>query len=193
MKVNKNIIFFIILFGSSIAFSQDTGGHLCGSPPGENTVYCILRFEVLDKETHTPVRGATIRITGNQRAPENKWQVNRLGIGVLVATDQRCFDEESLVEVTHPDYGFEKISISKLDLKQAEMTRRIYLEGHNHNWTFLNALPSMNELIDKIGRRRYSVGVNQVPLAPGVPGVMSPNYAPPVLEYTIEMTRIAER
>ena len=89
----------------------------------------------------------------------------------------------------YPPYRFYSKTIDRYYLKSEEDERRIYLEGHRHNWTDMNQIPSTQELINKIRDKRYQVGVEKISSGYGFDWL---NYAPACFEYEIELDRIGD-
>ncbi len=179
------LVISALSFHAAAALSQYDGGMLCGgegSPP-----YWLLRFEVVDQDTHAPIPGARIRIREQPDGFEMVWSADREGVAVLVASDPRCIPGVVSLEITHPLYAYHEEEIVQWDLVTGEDERRILLDGHMHNWTDENALPSTQELIDKVRARRYRVGVRQVPTEYGF---SMQNYAPALYEYAVELARV---
>ena len=99
---HPNILFCIILIVSN-AFCQDDGGMLCWA---EDVVpIWILRYEIIDQDSHTPVSYANIEISDGGRVVHT-WSANRNGVAVLVITDPNCLPYEGTVEITARNYRY---------------------------------------------------------------------------------------
>lgn len=184
----KNIItilsVFLMLAVSESGFCQDDGGMLCGTE--QQKPVWILRFEVVDAESHSPIPHATIKTSGRGEH-EMTWHADRRGIAVLVVSNERCIPSSGTLEVTARRYRYHTEQIERYSFSEREDNRRIFLEGHRHNWTDFNQFPSTQELIDKVRAGRYRVGVDRVSSGMGFDWI---NYAPALFEYRIEMERI---
>jgi hypothetical protein len=175
-----SVLYLFVLSISSI-YAQRDGGMLCG---GEDEIpIWILRFEVVDAETHSPIQGAEIRIRNlNDRGMT--WHVNRSGVGILIVTQPQCIPGIGSIEIRAPKYEYVKYDIEQDYFFSNNSKKRIYLEGHRHNWTSGDEVPETSEIIDKITRNRYEVGVHDINTGLGF---SMPNYAPGCFEYEIEM------
>jgi hypothetical protein len=181
----KNTVLFLFLLISNFPVSsQDSEGMFCGLE-GEKPIW-ILRFELIDAETHSSIRNATIEITG-EYGNEMKWPAHRDGFTILIVTDPKCIPYDGQIEITSPDYRFFQQTIKRRYFESEEDDKRIYLEGHDHNWTDMNELPETQEIFDKIRDKDYRVGVREVSY--GSSWKLT-NYAPACFEYEIEMERI---
>ena len=168
----------------TVVFCQDDGGMLCGGED-EKPIW-ILRFKILDSETHYPIRHANIEVS-NDRGDAMKWKANSEGIAVLVITTPNCLPYEGKFEITSKNYRFYQESFERNYFQSGEDNNRIYLEGHRHNWTDMNQIPETQELINKISRKQYQVGIKKISSGHGFDWV---NYAPACFEYEIELDRI---
>ena len=175
---------FVALLLSNSAFSQDNDGMLCGTER-EKPVW-ILRFEIVDMDSHAPIRHATIKTIGS-RGRTMTWPSDRQGISVLVCTDERCIPSSGFLEVAARGYRYHREKMERYAFQSLEANRRILLAGHRHNWTDLNRLPSIQEIMDKVKARQYRVGVHKIPSGMGFDWI---NYAPALFEFRIEMERI---
>ena len=181
MKIHSHIV-LLVLVCLSVCYGQDDGGNLCGPEPEESghPPYWILRFEIIDSESHSPISGARVKIKDDGGNYGYSWNADNDGIAVLVVSDPRCIPSSGQIEFTFQDYKYHKQEIQQWDFVERENTRRIYLEGHRHNWTGMNQVPTTQEIIDKIRANRYQVGVRT-----------TENYgAPALFEYVIEMKRL---
>lgn len=171
---------------ASMAFGQDDGGMLCGSE--DQIPVWVLRFEIIDYDTHLPIPFATIKTVDDGEGTIS-WETNRDGIGVLVATTESCLPSQGALEITAEDYRYHSEQINRDYFEENEDDKRIFLEGHRHNWTDMNQIPSTKELIDKVIAKRYEVGVKRIDSGMGF---VLPNYAPACFEYKIELERIGD-
>jgi len=179
------VLFLTLLITSSL-YCLNSGGILCG---GEDEVpIWILRFKIIDRETHQPVKYSTIEIFKN-KGDGMKWKADYNGVAVLVVTNPNCLPNDGTVEITSNNYQYYTQTINRFYFKSEEDELRIYLEGHRHNWTDMNQIPSTQELIDKITAKRYQVGVKEISSGYGFNWV---NYAPACFEYEIEMDRVSD-
>jgi len=180
----------LVLVAAGEASSQ--GGHLCGNGPDEQTVpYWVLRFEILDRDSHTPLAGAAVTVRDDDGGSvQYTWRAGRDGIAVLIAGDRRCIPYSGTIEITAEDYRYATVNYRQSDFADSEDDRRLLLEGHIHQWVDLNALPTTAELFAKIAGRRYRVGVRDVPTEFGF---TMPNQAPALFEYTIQLQRLPTR
>jgi hypothetical protein len=164
--------------------SQDDGGMLCGTE--QQKPILILRFEVVDAESRTPIPGASIKTSGSGEH-EMSWRADSRGVAVLVACDERCIPSSGVLEVTARGYNYHTEQIGRDSFSKQINNRRIFLEGHQHNWTNSSQFPSTQELINKVRAGRYRIGIERIPSGMGFDWI---NYAPSLFEYRIEMTRI---
>ena len=169
-----------------LVFCQDDGGMLCGGED-EKPIW-ILRFKILDSETHYPIRYANIEIS-NDRGDAMHWKANSEGIAVLVVTTPNCLPYDGKFEITSKYYRYYQESFERNYFSSYEDSKRIYLEGHRHNWTDLNQIPETQELINKISRKQYQVGIKKISSGHGFDWV---NYAPACFEYKIELDKIRD-
>lgn len=184
MKTLLTLSFLLVINLQS--FSQDDGGMLCGA---EDVIpIWILRFKIIDSETHQPIKYANVEIYKN-RGDGMKWKADYNGVAVLVITRQDCLPYEGTIEITSNNYRYYTQTIERDFFKSEEDERRIYLEGHRHNWTDMNQVPNNQELINKIRDKRYQVGVKKISSGYGFDWV---NYAPACFEYEIELERISD-
>lgn len=169
---------------------QDQSGNLCGPEPKERIPLWILRFEVLDRDSHAPISNADVTIADSRRENELKVLTDQRGVGVFVISDPNCLpSDRSIIEIIHRRYQYREIEIDRDQLGLEEDDKRILLEGHMHNWTGLDANPDLEELIYKVKARRYRVGIKNVPTEFGF---AMPNYAPALFEYRIEMQHLSD-
>jgi len=180
-KLNSFLFTFIVVFS---AFCQDDGGMLCG---GEDEIpIWILKWSIIDRETHYPISFANVEIFKN-RGDGLKWNSDNNGIAVLVVTSPNCLPFEGTLEITAKNHKYYSQTIDRDYFDDRENEKRIFLDGHPHNWTDFNQIPSTQELIDKIRDNRYKVGVSSFM---DQYGINWPNYAPACFEYEILMERI---
>jgi hypothetical protein len=184
--MKTTIPFFLILIVVNLnVFCQDSEGMFCGLE-GEKPIW-ILRFELIDSETHYPIRDAMISIT-DEYGKEMKWPAHRDGFSILIVTDPVCIPYDGKIEVTSKNYRYHQEPIRRNYFESGEDSKRIYLEGHDHNWTNMKELPETQEIFDKIRDKRYRVGVLEVSY--GCDWRLT-NYAPACFEYSIQMERIS--
>jgi len=188
--IDFTLVLLVVFIYPTKMFGQDSGGNLCGPGIKEVKPSWILRFEILDQETRTPVDRANIKIISEPDSHCISWVSDRKGVAVLIVTDTRCIPDTGTIEITHPEYRYDERKIEKWEFFQNEDERRILLEGHMHNWTYHDAFPSEIELINKVRDRRYRVGVKQVP---SEFGFNWPNYAPALFEYRVELQSLHHR
>jgi hypothetical protein len=166
------------------SFCQEDGGNLChGDDINEKPIW-ILRFNIIDIRTHNPVRYANVEIYSKSRGDGIKWHANKEGVAVFVALDPRCIPDNGTIEISSQNYIYYSQPIDRNYFRQGESDKRIYLEGHHHNWTDYNRIPKTQEIVDKISAKRYQVGVKTIDV-----GYASVNFAPACFEYEIEMER----
>jgi hypothetical protein len=169
---------------------QDQSGNLCGPEPKERIPLWILRFEVLDRDSHAPISNADVTIVDSRRKNELKVLTDQRGVGVFVISDPNCLPpDRGSIEIVHRHYHYRHIEIDREQLRLEEDDKRILLEGHMHNWTGLDANPDGDELIYKVKARQYRVGVKNVSTEFGF---AMPNYAPALFEYRIEMQHLSD-
>lgn len=183
----KLITLIIFLLMTSPLYCQEDGGFLCLTSNDYETPIWILRFKIIDRETHSPVRYANVEIFSNNRDDGFRWHANREGVAVFMAADPSCIPYEGTIEITSPDYRYQRISIDRYYFDSEEDDRRIYLEGHRHNWTSGDEIPEPQEICDKISAKRYQVGVKTIYTHYGINMV---NFAPACFEYEIELDRV---
>jgi len=174
----------------SSSYCQDDGGHLCARHSDDEIPIWILRFNIIDRETHYPVGFANVEIFGNNRGDGFKWQANSQGVAVFMVTDQNCIPYEGTVEITSRDYRYYTIPIKRYNFSSLEDDKRIYLEGHRHNWTSTHEIPKPQEIFDKISEKRYQIGVKTIQYQ-GVINLV--NFAPACFEYEIELDRVERK
>lgn len=180
----RHILFVFFWSLTTILYSQNDGGMLCG---GEDEIpIWILRFSVFDRETHQPVKYANIEVFKN-RGDGMKWQADHNGVAVLVITTPNCLPYEGTIEITSNNHRYYTLGIDRAYFISEENGRRIFLEGHRHNWTDMNQIPNNQELINKISDKRYQTGIKYVSSGAGFD---MPNYAPACFEFEIELDRI---
>ncbi len=177
-------IFLVCFLIITNGFCQDIDGMLCGSE-GEKPFW-ILRFDIIDSETHYPIDDAIINIT-SESGKELKWPAHQDGFSILIVTDPNCIPVDGQIEITSPRYRFYQKPIRRNYFKTEKDDRMIYLEGYNQNWTDLNQLPETQEIFDKIRDKRYRVGVKEIN---SEFGFRVANFAPACFEYSVEMERI---
>lgn len=180
----KNLMtLFLLLTMFSQLYCQYEGGMLCG---GEDEVpIWIIRFKVIDRETHRPIKYASIEVYEN-KGDGMTWKADNNGVAVLVITDPNCLPYEGKFEITARNYKYYQIYIERTHFRSNEDDKRIFLEGHNHNWTDINQIPGTQELINKIVDKQYQVGVKKINSGHGFAWT---NYAPACFEYEIELER----
>jgi len=186
--MKKLLIPILIFLVSSSLYSQEDGGNLCHRGDVKEPPVWILRFNIIDKETHNPIRYANVEIFAKNRGDGQRWHSNREGVAVMVALHYNCIPNSGTLEITAPGYKYFSQPIYQDEFRMEAKDKRIFLEGHRHNWTDLNQFPSTQELIDKISARRYEVGVKMINV-----GYNTVNYAPACFEYEIEMEKIDRR
>lgn len=186
-QIAQLVALIIYLFMTSPLYCQEDGGFLCVKYDDYETPIWILRFRIIDNETHYPVSYANVEIFSNNRDDGYRWHANREGVAVFMAADPSCIPYEGTVEITSPDYKYQRISIDRYYFDSEEDDRRIYLEGHRHNWTSGDEIPEPKEICDKISAKKYHVGVKTIQTHYGFNMV---NFAPSCFEYEIELNRI---
>lgn len=174
----------VLIVPASLAGEND--GMLCGEE-GEKPVW-IMRFEIVDKDTHRPIPRAMIKTSGRGEH-EMSWPADRDGVSVLVVTKPRGIPSSGSLEITARRYRYHTEKIERDSFEDREHDRRILLTGHQHNWTDMNQLPSVQEIMDKVKAKQYRVGVEKVPSGMGFDWV---NYAPAIFEYRIELERVKD-
>ena len=78
------------------------------------------------------------------------------------------------------------MGIDRYNLSSKEDGLRIVLQGHQHQWTDKNMTPATQELINKIRRKDYILGVRYL----NISGFRMHNYAPACFEYEVKMKRV---
>ncbi len=184
----KNLfLLYIFMLQISPVCCQEDGGFLCVTNNNEELPVWILRFKIIDSETHYPVRYANVELYKNNRDDGFKWHADQKGVAVFIATDPNCIPYEGIVEITSPNYFYHTMQVDRNYFRSDEDNRRIYLEGHRHNWTSTHEIPKIQEIVDKISAKRYQVGVKTIHTDYGVNMV---NFAPACFEYEIQLNRV---
>jgi hypothetical protein len=183
----KRIITSIyILLILSCSYGQEDGGMLCG-PKVEKPIW-VLRFQIIDKETHEPIRYADISIfTIRGNGPQ--WHSDQNGIAVFVITDPNCLPDKGTLEITSKNYNFFQTEIVRDYFYSNEDDYRMVLEGHEHyQWSDLKQLPSIQEIVNKVNQKKYVTGVGIIDSGYGF---TEPNFAPACFDYYVELERIS--
>jgi hypothetical protein len=176
---------FILLLATYItSFGQNDGGMLCGGE--DEKPRWLFRIEVIDRDTHLPIRNAQIKNMDNE-GRSMTWQANSRGIAVLVVTTPYCLPEQGTLEIAAEGYRYHSEPIERSYFEDNESKYRILMEGHRHQWVDMNRIPETQEIIDKVSARRYELGVRVFPSGLGFNWV---NYAPPCFEFEIELERL---
>ena len=194
MRIKANLFaatYALILAFAGIAFgkSDDCDCAIVNALrfPPRGAPEIILRFEIIDKYTHFPIRRARIRIEDNRGGSNQTWMGNNNGIAIFVGYTRTCLPRDGTIEVSAEDYRYETKAISINNLLGEKHNFRIFLYGHRHNWTDENQIPPVEEIIKKVETKRYRVGIKEVSSGMGFNWV---NYAPPIFEYSFELERI---
>ena len=175
-----SILLALLIFNVTLAVCQDNDGNLCGHE-GERQLW-LLRFEIIDSETHLPVRNAVIEISGDN-GNDMTWEASNRGTSVLVVTSEYCIPSQGKLEVKARNYNYYQEDISRRFFQNEESNNRIYIPG-KYNF---DKIPNTQELMDIITAKRYRKGVRNIQI---MGGVDVQNNSPACFEYTIEMQKI---
>ncbi len=188
MDATRIAIFFAILYLLSIGvlYPEQNGGALCG---GEDEIpIWILRFEIVDRDTHWAIPNASIEISSDRGQPVSSETADD-GIAVYVVAHEQCIPRSGTIEVTAQNYRYHVQEIERTFFEDRDDSARIMLDGHIHNWTDQNQIPSTSELVDKVRYGEYEIGVTRFR---DRSGVYWPTYAPACFEYEVEIARIGD-
>jgi len=184
MKNLSIVVALIMMVAPSPVVCQDDGGMLCGGE--DEKPLWIFRFEIIDQDTHLPIRHAQIKTVADKRHTTS-WRADSKGIAVLVVTTPYCLPDYGTLEVAAEGYRYFSQTIERDYFDENESRYRILMEGHRHQWMDMSRIPETQEIINKIRDGRYEIGIHEFPSGMGFNWV---NYAPPCFEYEIELERL---
>jgi hypothetical protein len=175
----------LALFCSGVAFAQD-GEMWVGTPNTKPEL--VIRVLVVDKLTHVGISRALIQVKDNTVGYSyGPWQVNPMGVAVYVAAETAAIPISGTIEITAPNYAYAIISIEQQDLVARENDNRLFLPAFPIQWADLNQIPNSLQLMDLIAAGNFQAPVYQV-RGPG--GILYPNEAPAIYQYTVELERV---
>jgi hypothetical protein len=145
----------------------------------------IVRIEVLDSESHVPIKNAQITL---RELPSQQviltLTTDGAGVGIILVKEVRYIPGVGKLKIIAPGYRYWEKEIQQWDFVETEKDRKVYLTRKNPwNWTDLNSLPSDREIINEIKERNYTIWDN-------------PNtiyFAPACFEFTVKMEKVANK
>lgn len=137
----------------------------------------VIRYEVIDAETHMPISNARIQFMADSRTLSLRTDNN--GIGIVMVIRQNGLTSAN-VEITASGYQYWENEVDYWDCKDDSNNRRLYVNGMRYDWTFARR-PSMAETINALRFGNYKI------LKRGQETYFS---APGCFEFTVEMNLV---
>jgi hypothetical protein len=147
--------FLLISISPAIALSASFYSILGSS----RSVNWIIRIEVLDSETHVPIRNANITLS-EEPSQRNilTLETDEAGVGIILVKEVRYIPGVGKLKVIAPGFRYWEKEIQQWDFVQNEKDRMLYLTDKNPwNWTDLNNVPSDSEIIREIKNRHFKI------------------------------------
>ena len=140
---------FAMLVLSTSTFAQGEGGLVCGGQSSKP--HWIMRFEITDKETHTPIKFATINIISQPHRRKLSWRADENGVGVLIITDPKCIPASGNLEITADGYKFNTRVIEQFKFIQHENEKSITFDDERSKTTTMD----VEKLVDSVKDQKY--------------------------------------
>lgn len=115
----------------------------------------ILKIEVKDSKSYTPVRNASIEFYDDY---DNRkmFTMNTGSEGVGVIFVKGCFPSSAKIRVTSQDYRYWERKIDEDPLRENKRENILALKGVKY-WDNQNEVPSMNVITDLIAEEKYKI------------------------------------
>lgn len=140
----------------------------------------ILRFEVVDQESYTPIRNAQILIENSNGGKFLSLRTSQNGICVIVVMNDRLFPSNGIVRVTADDYRYWEDNFDKYYFQSNRDNNPFAIYGMESDWTG-PPRPDAMQIISALNNGQYEK-VDQ--------GDYYGNGSPGCYEYTIKLKEI---
>ncbi|MCF6298184.1 MAG: hypothetical protein L3J08_09435 [Flavobacteriaceae bacterium] len=145
-----------------------------------NPIEWIMRFEIVDSETHSPIRNAKLSIYDNPSGYQiAELATDSYGVAILLVKKIGLFGSGK-IEIIAENHNPWQIETYQSQFYK-KYSKRIFFPDTEINWTDLNSIPSDRWICDKIKKKKYGTSKSNNSRY---------NYGPGIFEYNIVLERV---
>jgi len=179
----KTPISFITLILVSWIISVSTFGQSFSKVIGEDDGFpaeFVMRFEVIDQESYTPIRNAQVTIKNNNGGKFLSLRTSQNGICIVVVMNDILFPSSGIIRVTAEGYKYWQDEFDKYYFQHNRENYPFAVYGMESDWTG-PPRPSALEIISALNDGSYEIVDRNNYYGNGSPGCY---------EYSVKLERI---